>query len=115
MITSDRSPLPDRAVLPSPGRRVLLRGGSVLGMDRDLDFAHNTRSPAHADAAVQAFVSTIVLGADTKNVETVFVAGRARKLRGILTGHDVTEVRRLVHESRDDLVSRSGVEVTAMR
>jgi 5-methylthioadenosine/S-adenosylhomocysteine deaminase len=42
------------------------------------------------------------------NVETVFIAGKARKWRGNLVGVDVPRVRRLVQEARDGVIRRSG-------
>jgi 5-methylthioadenosine/S-adenosylhomocysteine deaminase len=42
------------------------------------------------------------------NVDTVFIAGRARKWRGNLVGIDVPRVLRLVAEARDGVVRRSG-------
>jgi 5-methylthioadenosine/S-adenosylhomocysteine deaminase len=45
------------------------------------------------------------------NVDTVFIAGRARKWRGDLIGIDVPRVLRLVAEARDGVVRRSGFRV----
>jgi 5-methylthioadenosine/S-adenosylhomocysteine deaminase len=45
------------------------------------------------------------------NVDTVFIAGRARKWRGNLVGIDVPRVLRLVAEARDGVVQRSGFRV----
>jgi cytosine/adenosine deaminase-related metal-dependent hydrolase len=45
------------------------------------------------------------------NVDTVFIAGRARKWRGNLVGVDVPRVLRLVAEARDGVVRRSGFRV----
>jgi cytosine/adenosine deaminase-related metal-dependent hydrolase len=45
------------------------------------------------------------------NVDTVFIAGRARKWRGSLVGIDVPRVLRLVAEARDGVVRRSGFRV----
>jgi 5-methylthioadenosine/S-adenosylhomocysteine deaminase len=42
------------------------------------------------------------------NVETVFIAGKARKWRGNLVGVDVPRVLRLVQEARDGVIRRSG-------
>ena len=53
-------------------------------------------------------VGTVVLGADSRNVDTVFVAGKPRKWRGQLAEHELSAVRRLVTESRDYLVEASG-------
>jgi 5-methylthioadenosine/S-adenosylhomocysteine deaminase len=45
------------------------------------------------------------------NVDTVFIAGKARKWRGNLVGVDVPRVLRLVAEARDAVVRRSGFKV----
>jgi 5-methylthioadenosine/S-adenosylhomocysteine deaminase len=42
------------------------------------------------------------------NVDTVFIAGKARKWRGNLVGVDLPRVLRLVAEARDGVVRRSG-------
>ena len=47
------------------------------------------------------------------NVDTVFIAGKARKWRGNLVGVDVPRVLRLVAEARDGVVWRSGFMVDA--
>lgn len=60
-------------------------------------------------------VGTVVLGADTRNVDTVFVAGKPRKWQGRLTEHDLANIRRLVTESRDYLVEVSGHKVDILR
>jgi cytosine/adenosine deaminase-related metal-dependent hydrolase len=53
-------------------------------------------------------VGTVVNGADARNVDTVIIGGKLRKFRGQLVGADIEKVRRLVHESRDGIVARSG-------
>ena len=45
------------------------------------------------------------------DVDTVFIAGKARKWRGNLVGVDVPAVLRLVAEARDGVVQRSGFMV----
>lgn len=54
---------------------------------------------------------TIVSGADTKNVEAVFVAGEVKKFEGKLVGWDLASVRRRVHESRDRILADAGFEL----
>jgi cytosine/adenosine deaminase-related metal-dependent hydrolase len=53
-------------------------------------------------------VATIVLGAHSGNVDSVFIAGRVRKWAGALVDQDLAAVRRLVHASRDRLVADAG-------
>jgi cytosine/adenosine deaminase-related metal-dependent hydrolase len=60
-------------------------------------------------------VATVVLGADIKNVDTVFVAGRAVKWRGKLLHHDISRLRRVVRESRDYLINASGYAFDVVR
>ena len=50
----------------------------------------------------------IVLGMDTSNVDTVFIAGKLRKWQGKLVGVDLNRVSRLVHQSRDYIVAKAG-------
>jgi hypothetical protein len=50
----------------------------------------------------------IVLGMDTSHVDTVLIAGRIRKWRGKLVDVDLDRISRLVHQSRDDILSRVG-------
>jgi 5-methylthioadenosine/S-adenosylhomocysteine deaminase len=50
----------------------------------------------------------VVLGMDTSNVDTVFIAGKARKHAGRLVDVDVARIRRLAEASRDNVVERAG-------
>ena len=50
----------------------------------------------------------VVLGMDTSNVDTVFVAGRLKKRGGRLVGVDLDRVRRDAERSRDYLLERTG-------
>jgi 5-methylthioadenosine/S-adenosylhomocysteine deaminase len=50
----------------------------------------------------------IVLGMDTRNVDTVFIGGKLCKSKGKLVGVDLNRVSRLVHQSRDHIVSKAG-------
>jgi cytosine/adenosine deaminase-related metal-dependent hydrolase len=50
----------------------------------------------------------VVLGIDSSNVDTVFVGGRVRKWKGALVGVDLNRINRLVHQSRDYVVSKAG-------
>jgi 5-methylthioadenosine/S-adenosylhomocysteine deaminase len=53
-------------------------------------------------------VTAVVAGMDTGNVDTVLIAGRVMKQRGRLLHVDWPSVRRMVAESRDYVLSRSG-------
>jgi 5-methylthioadenosine/S-adenosylhomocysteine deaminase len=50
----------------------------------------------------------IVLGMDTSNVDTVFIAGKLMKWKGELVGVDMRRMRRLVEQSRDYVVAQAG-------
>lgn len=56
-------------------------------------------------------VATVVLGAETRNVDTVLVDGAPRKWGGKLVGVDEAHLRRIVTESRDRLLERIGREL----
>jgi cytosine/adenosine deaminase-related metal-dependent hydrolase len=60
-------------------------------------------------------VGTVVSGADSKNVDTVIVAGEVKKWRGQLLGHDLAALRKAVHDSRDYVVAASGYELDVLR
>jgi 5-methylthioadenosine/S-adenosylhomocysteine deaminase len=51
-------------------------------------------------------LAAITLGMDTSNVDTVFVAGQAKKRNGRLVGVDLKRVADLAGKSRDYLVSK---------
>jgi cytosine/adenosine deaminase-related metal-dependent hydrolase len=51
-------------------------------------------------------VGTIVVFADTSNVDSVFVAGRAVKRSGELVNVEVDDVLRKLDESRNHILSR---------
>lgn len=55
-------------------------------------------------------IGTVVLAADTRNVDTVIIGGRVRKFRGTLVGVDMVKLRRLVDESREYLFTKAGYE-----
>lgn len=54
-------------------------------------------------------VGTVVLGADSRNVRLVMIAGVLRKWNEELVGCDVSRLRGRVHESRDRLMSEVGM------
>jgi len=51
----------------------------------------------------------VVLSMDTSNVDTVFIAGRMVKSQGRLVGVDMSRIMRLLNQSRDYLVSKTGL------
>ena len=56
-------------------------------------------------------VATVVLAADTRNVEAVWVAGEVRKWAGKVVGVDLDALRRRLEESRDHVLASSGYEL----
>jgi 5-methylthioadenosine/S-adenosylhomocysteine deaminase len=56
----------------------------------------------------------VVLGMDTSNVDTVFVAGQLKKRGGRLIGVDVANVRRDAERSRDYLLAQTGWPETVL-
>jgi cytosine/adenosine deaminase-related metal-dependent hydrolase len=56
-------------------------------------------------------VATVVLGADTRHVDTVFVQGRPRKWRGRLVDVDREALLRKVTASRDAVLERAGYDL----
>nr|TFG51764.1 MAG: hypothetical protein E4H34_05870 [Hyphomicrobiales bacterium] len=53
---------------------------------------------------------TVVNMMNPGHVDTVFIAGRVKKWRGVLTGVDVPRVLQLAEEARDGVVTRAGFE-----
>jgi 5-methylthioadenosine/S-adenosylhomocysteine deaminase len=51
---------------------------------------------------------TVVNVMNPSNVDTVFIAGKVKKWRGSLVGVDAPRIRRLVRDSRDAVIRRSG-------
>jgi 5-methylthioadenosine/S-adenosylhomocysteine deaminase len=62
--------------------------------------------------SVNNAIGVVVQAATIGNVDTVFVAGQARKWRGQLTsklvGHDLGKIRQLADESRNHLLTAAG-------
>jgi cytosine/adenosine deaminase-related metal-dependent hydrolase len=54
-------------------------------------------------------VATVVVFADTSNVDSVFVAGRAVKRNGQLVGVDLARAFSLLEQSRDYLLEKGGM------
>jgi cytosine/adenosine deaminase-related metal-dependent hydrolase len=57
-------------------------------------------------------IGAIVWGMDTSNVDSVFIAGRAMKRNGQLLNVDMNRIHKLVTESRDYVVAKSGFKLT---
>ncbi len=59
-------------------------------------------------------IGVVVRGMDSSNVDSVFIAGKARKRRGQLLDIDLSRVNRLAYESRDYVVTKSGFTLPAI-
>ena len=56
-------------------------------------------------------IGTVVLAADTRNVDTVIIGGRVRKLRGRMAGVNMEQFRRMADESRNYLFAQAGYKL----
>ena len=59
-------------------------------------------------------IGAVVRGMDSSNVDSVFIAGKARKRHGQLLNVDLNRVRKLAYESRDYVVAKSGFTLPAI-
>lgn len=59
-------------------------------------------------------VGAIVVDADTGNIDSVFIAGRAMKRHGQFVNVDVAHARKLAVESRDYVVTKSGFALASV-
>jgi cytosine/adenosine deaminase-related metal-dependent hydrolase len=56
-------------------------------------------------------IGVVVRGMDSSNVDSVFIAGKARKRNGQLLNVDLKRVSRLAYESRDYVLAKSGFKL----
>jgi cytosine/adenosine deaminase-related metal-dependent hydrolase len=59
-------------------------------------------------------IGAVVWGMDTSNVDSVFIAGKTMKRNGELVGVDLNSIEKLVYESRDYVVRKSGFNLPAI-
>jgi adenine deaminase len=59
-------------------------------------------------------VGVVVRGMDASNVDSVFIAGKAKKRGGKLLDVDLARVKKLVYDSRDYVVQKSGFKLPAI-
>lgn len=81
-------------------------GSITAGKDADLVLVRSDRINV---APMIDPVSTLVIYADTSNVDSVFVAGNPVKRNSELADADIGGVVRMLEESRDRLLSRAGL------
>jgi cytosine/adenosine deaminase-related metal-dependent hydrolase len=53
-------------------------------------------------------IGVVVRGMDTSNVDSVFIAGKAKKRHGKLLDVDLARIKKLAYESRDYVVEKAG-------
>jgi 5-methylthioadenosine/S-adenosylhomocysteine deaminase len=56
-------------------------------------------------------IGAVVMGMDTSNVDSVFIAGKAMKRGGKLLNVDMNRIQKLVTEARDYVVAKSGFKL----
>ena len=56
-------------------------------------------------------IGTVVLAADTRNIDTVIIGGKIRKLRGKMVGVNMDRFRQMADESRYYLFSKAGYKL----
>ena len=56
-------------------------------------------------------IGTVVAAADVRNIDTVIIGGRIRKLRGKMTGVNMEKFRQLADESRNYLFGKAGYKL----
>jgi len=59
-------------------------------------------------------IGTVVLAADTRNVDTVIIGGRIRKLRGRMQSVDMVQFRQMADESRNYLFGKAGYKLDVL-
>jgi len=60
-------------------------------------------------------VGTVVLAADTRNVDTVIIGGRVRKLRGRMAGVNMEKFRQMADDSRNYLFAQAGYKLDVLK
>ena len=56
-------------------------------------------------------IGTVVAAADIRNIDTVIIGGRVRKLRGKMMGVNMEKFRQLADESRNYLFAKAGYKL----
>ena len=80
-------------------------GSLIPGKEADIIMLHAARLNVFP---LNDPIGAVVVGADTGNVDSVFIAGRAMKRNGQLLNVDLNRARQLAIESRDYVVAKSG-------
>ena len=56
-------------------------------------------------------IGTVVAAADTRNIDTVIIGGKIRKLRGKMVGVNMDKFRQMADESRSYLFTKAGYKL----
>jgi hypothetical protein len=56
-------------------------------------------------------IGTVVAAADARNIDTVIIGGKIRKLHGKMLGVNMEKFRQLADESRNYLFSKAGYKL----
>jgi len=59
-------------------------------------------------------IGAVVWGMDSGNVDSVFIAGKAMKRNGQLLGVDLNRIEKMVYESRDYVIEKSGFKLPSI-
>jgi cytosine/adenosine deaminase-related metal-dependent hydrolase len=107
------------------GDLIGLYGAIDAGITSILDWLHIQDSPDHTDAVLKALqdsrlrtdrmnvmpindpIGAVVLGRDTSNVDSVFIAGRPMKRNGQLLYVDWNAVKKMVSESQEYVIQKA--------
>jgi cytosine/adenosine deaminase-related metal-dependent hydrolase len=90
-------------------QRLLIRNGFVVSMNPDAGEIPNGDVLVEDGVIVEVGRGLEASGADTSNVDSVFVAGRAVKRGGQLVDVDLSGVFRKLDESRNHILSGGGL------
>ena len=103
----DAEPLAVVAVLESPGD-----AGAELGSTTTVNGAEKEVA-LHGNPGMDYPIGAIVMGMDTSNVDSVFIAGCPMKRNGQLLNVDVNNINKMVYNSRDYVIKASNFKLPA--
>lgn len=90
-------------------KRTLLEGGTVQSLDPKI--GNHQQADVLIEGAKIAQVGPVVWGMDTSNVDSVWVAGKAKKRDGKLLDVDLKKIGEQAAASRDYVVTTSGFQL----
>jgi cytosine/adenosine deaminase-related metal-dependent hydrolase len=83
-------------------------GSLTPGKDADIVMLRTDRFDVWP---VNNAASTVVNLMNPSHIENIFIAGKVKKWRGSLVGHDVARIQRLAREARDAVLARANFKV----